>query len=48
MNLLRILAWALVMSAAVMAGPNVPAQALAALREIIGTATRLVRGKAQS
>lgn len=46
MNLFRILAWALVLSAAAMSGPNVPAQMLAALREIIGTASRFFRPSA--
>jgi hypothetical protein len=46
MNLVRITAWAILLTAAVMSGPNATAQVLAAVREVIGTATRLIRRKA--
>jgi hypothetical protein len=46
MNLIRMATWAIVLTAAVMSGPNATAQVLAAVREVIGTATRLIRRKA--
>jgi hypothetical protein len=39
-NLFRIISWVLLLGATIMAGPNVPAQGLAAIREILVPAMR--------
>jgi hypothetical protein len=47
MSLLRILTWAVMLGATAFSGPNVPAQALAALREGLSLlARRLGMGRA--
>jgi hypothetical protein len=40
MTIIRTVTWVLVLIAATLAGPNLPAQGLSALREAIGTLTR--------
>ena len=46
MNLVRIGTWVIVLTAAVMAGPNGPAQMLGAARGIMGTAKCLFKRRA--
>jgi len=40
MNLVRTITWALMLGAAALAGPNLPAQGLASLREFLATIRR--------
>jgi len=40
MNLIRTLTWALMIGAAALAGPNLPAQGLASLREFLAMLRR--------
>jgi hypothetical protein len=40
MNLVRSITWALMIGAAALAGPNLPAQGLASLREFLATIRR--------
>ena len=42
MNILRTVCWVVVLSAAALAGPNLPAQFLAAFREFVGLVARRV------
>ena len=43
MNLLRFLLWATVMGAAALSGPNIPAQLLVVLREVVNFVCRNLR-----
>ena len=40
MNLVRTISWALMLGAAALAGPNLPAQGLASLREFVAMLRR--------
>jgi hypothetical protein len=40
MNLVRTITWALMLGAAALAGPNLPAQGLASLRELLALLQR--------